>query len=77
MIKLLSRDKDGDRLCYMTIAEIYKYIYKQDKSEKNLTYADIQSEFIEEGRDADAVDEKGVAYYRAYERNGRYFLAQV
>lgn len=75
MIKLLSRDKDGDRICLMTIAEIYKYIYKHDKSKKNLTYADIQSGFIEEGRVADAIDEKGVAYYRAYERNGRYFLA--
>lgn len=74
MIKLLSRDKDGYRLCLMSIAEIYKYIYKHDKTKKNLTYADIQSEFIEEGRDADGIDEKGLAYYYVGERNGRYFL---
>ena len=31
MIKLISKDKDGERLCFMTLAELYKYIYKPDK----------------------------------------------
>lgn len=75
MIKLIDRDKDGDRICLMSIAEIYKYIYKHDETKKNLTYADIQSELIEKGKDADAIDEKGLAYYYAYERNGKYYLA--
>lgn len=74
MIKLLSRDENGYRLCLMSIAEIYKYIYKHDKIKKNLTYADIQSEFIEKGMVADGIDEKGLAYYYVGERNGRYFL---
>lgn len=75
MIKLINRDKDGDRICLMSIAEIYKYIYKHDKSKEKLTYADIQSELIEKGKVADAIDEKGLAYYYAYERNGKYYLA--
>lgn len=75
MIKLIERDEKGDRICLMSLAEIYKYIYKPDKSKKNLTYADIQAELTEKRIDADAIDEKGIAYYYAFERDGKYYLA--
>lgn len=75
MIKLISKDNDGNRLCFMTLAEIYKYIYKPDKEKKKLTYADIQLSLEERGILPVAIDEKGVSYYKAYERYGRYLLA--
>ena len=74
MIKLISKDKDGDRLCFMTLAELYKYIYKPDKTKKNITYADIQLYLEQRGIGPVALDEKGVSYYEAYEHNGKYSL---
>ena len=74
MIKLISKDKDGDRLCFMTLAELYKYIYKPDKEKKKLTYADIQLALDQRGITPIALDEKGVSYYEAYEHNGKYSL---
>lgn len=75
MIKLISKDNEGDRLCFMTLAELYKYIYKPDKEKKKFTYADIQLYLDQRGIVPIALDEKGVSYYRAYERNGKYSLA--
>lgn len=60
MIKLISKDKEGNRLCFMTLAELYKYIYKPDKEKKKLTYADIQLSLEERGILPVAIDEKGV-----------------
>lgn len=75
MIKLISKDNEGDRLCFMTLAELYKYIYKPDKEKKKFTYADIQLYLDQRGIVPIALDEKGVSYYQAYERYGKYFLA--
>lgn len=75
MIKLISKDSEGDRLCFMTLAELYKYIYKPDKEKKKFTYADIQLYLDQRGIVPIALDEKGVSYYQAYERNGKYSLA--
>lgn len=75
MIKLISKDNEGDRLCFVTLAELYKYIYKPDKEKKKFTYADIQLYLDQRGIVPIALDEKGVSYYQAYERNGKYSLA--
>lgn len=75
MIKLISKDNEGDRLCFMTLAELYKYIYKPDKEKKKFTYADIQLYLDQRGIVPIALDEKGVSYYQAYERSGKYSLA--
>lgn len=75
MLKFIKKEEKGFRFCYLSVAEIYKYIYKPDKEKKHVTYADIQFYLDEHGILADAVDEKGVAYYQAYEMNGKYYLA--
>lgn len=74
MLKFIKKHKDGHRYCYLSVAEIYKYIYKPDEKKKHLTYADIQLYLDEHGILADAIDEKGVSYYQAYELNGKYYL---
>jgi hypothetical protein len=74
MLKFIKKEEEGYRFCYLSVAEIYKYIYKPDKLKKHLTYADIQSYLDEHKIVADAIDEKGVSYYQAYEYNGKYFL---
>lgn len=74
MIKLISKDNEGYRVCFLTLAEIYKYIYKPDKEKKKFTYADIQLSLDERRILPVAIDEKGVSYYQAYERYGKYSL---
>lgn len=76
MLKFIKKEGEGYRFCYLSVAEIYKYVYKPDKNKKHLTYADIQLYLDDKEILADAIDEKGVPYYRAYEYDGKYYLIE-